>query len=113
MELDEESRFNREIEIIQKQTEYSIDLQDKSLRNSYGKILDDYQKTLEDDYVLKTKVILKDLENHATRDLKKYVNDLEIEKNVILEAHKKDIVDMEKAYFESKLSFNIIFIIYF
>jgi len=101
METEEESKFTREIEILQKHAEYSIDLQDKTLKSSYTKILEDYEKALEDDYLLKSKSILKEIEIHSSRDVKKFISDLENEKNILLANHKSDISEMEKEYFSS------------
>ena len=52
--------------------------------------------------MFKTKTILKDLETHSNRDVKKFTHELENQKEVLLSNHKIDIGEMEKAYFLSK-----------
>jgi hypothetical protein len=99
IELEEESKYNKDIELIQKQANYNFELQDKAIKSSHNKLLDDYKKTLDQDYNMQVKTILIEFEEKSKRELTAYKNSIEKEKEDKVILYRKEMNDMEKEYF--------------
>lgn len=99
MEMDEKSKFNKEIEVLQKQMEISIVNQETSIRNSHAKLLEEYQKALDEDYTIQTKTIQREMEEKQKNEISNYKLSLEKQKEEKSNLFKKEILSLEKEYY--------------
>jgi hypothetical protein len=99
METDEEIKFNKELETLQKQSEFNIEDQEKSLRTSHSKLLEEYQKALDEDFTIQTKTILREMEEKQKKEISQYKISLEKQKEEKSSLFKKEILSLEKEYY--------------
>lgn len=99
MELEEEVKHAKDIENIQKQTSYNLEIQEKAMKVSHSKLLDDYQKALEDEYTTLAKTILNELDEKYKRDANQFKNKLEREKEDKMVLYKKEMNEVEREYY--------------
>ena len=102
MEFEEEERFNNDKESMNKQINVNIEMKEKSNKNLFSSIFDDYQKSLDDEYIVYSKSIIFQNENSVKNDLKNYKNTLENDA-VDKEQQFKDASNLlEKLYYNGK-----------
>ena len=77
MNYEEECKHNKEIEMIQKTVNTNIENQEKTFKSFFGKILDDYQKALDEDYQIQAKILAKEADERVLREYHLKASDFE------------------------------------
>jgi hypothetical protein len=98
MNLQEEDNHNKDIENIKNHFETNLEMQEKLMNSSFNKILEDFQKTLEDDFNIQTKAIMSESQKELNEEFSDFEKQLEREKEEKHQIFNKEMGNMEKAY---------------
>jgi hypothetical protein len=88
MKIEEEFKFNKEIEGVQRTVNSNLEKQEKTFKTFFGKILDDYQKALDEDFNIQAKALVKEADDR------------------LLSEFLRKTSEFEKDYFNGKCKFN-------
>ena len=100
LELEEESKFKREMEEVRKEEIFNIEKKDLQIKASQNRILDEYKKVIQEEYDIESSKQMKKMEEDYDIKLKeikiKYSSDLK-DKDLI---YKSSEHDLETHYFD-------------
>lgn len=99
IELDEEVKYSKDISTIQKQTNFSLELQEKALSGNVNRLLDDYLKVLEEDFNLQKNNSLKELEEKNKKDFMGHKQELIKQKEDKIHMYRKEVNELENMYY--------------